>query len=97
MNDINETPRTDRVAIELNDEDRRRLGVDWESAVDGEFTNSLERENGDMLAALKEIAKGEGAFSRDQLTFASNVIENTKRIAEEAIKKAQHDQFNTIR
>ncbi len=35
--------------------------------------------------ALREIAKGEGTFSRDQLTFANSVIENAKRIATEAL------------
>ena len=38
--------------------------------------------------ALEEISKGEGAFSRDPLTHASNTIESMKRIAQEALKKA---------
>ena len=41
--------------------------------------------------ALEEISKGEGAFSRDPLTHASNTIENNKRIAQEALKKAGAD------
>jgi hypothetical protein len=36
--------------------------------------------------ALEEIAKGEGAFSRDHLTHAQNTIENMKRIAVEALE-----------
>jgi len=40
-----------------------------------------------LLAALSEIEKGEGAFSRDPLTHASNTIENMKRIAREAREK----------
>ncbi len=43
----------------------------------------------DLLEALKEIEKGEGAFSRDQLTHAMNTIDNMKRIAAAAIEEAQ--------
>ena len=43
----------------------------------------------DLLAALQEIAKGEGAFSLDPLTFANNTIENMKEIANTAIAKAE--------
>jgi len=43
----------------------------------------------DLLEALKEIAKGEGAFSRDQLTHATNTIEAMKEIARAAIAKAE--------
>ena len=43
----------------------------------------------DLLAALREITKGEGAFSRDPLTFANNTIENMKEIANTAIAKAK--------
>ena len=35
--------------------------------------------------ALREIAEGKGAFSRDPLTHAGNVIENLVAIAEEAL------------
>lgn len=38
-----------------------------------------------LREALSEIAKGEGDFSRDQLTFAGNVIDNAKRLANEAL------------
>lgn len=41
-----------------------------------------------LLAALEQIAKGEGAFSRDPLEHASNVIEEAKAIASAAIRKA---------
>ena len=34
-----------------------------------------------LEAALREIAKGEGAFSRDQLTHATNCVESMKDIA----------------
>ncbi len=39
----------------------------------------------DLLGALKEIAKGEGAFSRDPLRHAENCIEHAKAIAKAAI------------
>jgi|GEM_PF-7034796 len=40
----------------------------------------------ELEAALREIAKGEGAFSRDQLTHAENCIDNMKSIAQEALQ-----------
>ena len=43
----------------------------------------------DLLAALEEIAKGEGAFSRDPLTHAENTIEAMQSIARAAITKAK--------
>lgn len=42
----------------------------------------------ELLEALIEIEKGEGAFSRDRILHAANVIENAKRIARGAIAKA---------
>jgi hypothetical protein len=45
-----------------------------------------EREkNARLTAALREIAKGEGAFSRDPLTHAGNCIEYMKRLAVRAL------------
>ena len=41
-----------------------------------------------MLEALEKIALGEGRFSRDQLTHASNTIEDMKALANAAIAKA---------
>ena len=46
-------------------------------------------DNARLLEALKEIAKGEGAFSLDQLKFAYNTIENMKEIAQTAIESAE--------
>ena len=40
-----------------------------------------------LLGALKEIAKGEGAFSLDPLKHAGNTVENMKEIAQNAIVK----------
>ena len=48
----------------------------------------LEATNAELLEALMEIAKGEGAFSLDQFTFANNTIENMKDIANTAIANA---------
>lgn len=41
-----------------------------------------------LWKALHEISKGEGPFSRDPLTHASNTIESMKQIAKDAIKDA---------
>jgi repressor LexA len=43
----------------------------------------------EMLAALKEIAKGHGAFSIDPLEHASNTIDEMKGLARAAIAKAE--------
>lgn len=43
----------------------------------------------DLLAALKEIAKGEGRFSRDPLEHAANTIEDMKALALAAIERAE--------
>jgi len=51
----------------------------------------LEQQNAELLAALTEIAKCEGAYSRDELTHARNTIENMAMIAENAIAKAEGD------
>jgi len=39
--------------------------------------------------ALTEILKGEGAYSKDQHTFAVNVIENTQKIAKQALQQTE--------
>jgi len=39
-----------------------------------------------MEKALREIAKGEGRFSRDPLTHASNTVEDMKAIAAAALR-----------
>lgn len=43
----------------------------------------------DLLAALREIAKGQGRFSLDHHEHACNTIEDMKAIAVEAIAKAE--------
>lgn len=41
-----------------------------------------------LLAVLKEIERGEGAYSRDPLTHAENCIESMKAIARAVLAKA---------
>lgn len=42
-----------------------------------------------LVAALREIAKGEGAFSRDPLTHAANCLDSMKEIARAALARAE--------
>ena len=42
-----------------------------------------------LLKALVEISKGEGAFSRDRLTHAENVIRRSQELAHVAIRRYQ--------
>ena len=46
-------------------------------------------QNAAMLEALREIEKGEGAYSLDPLKHASNTVNNMKRIATKAIKASR--------
>ena len=41
-----------------------------------------------LVAALRDIARGEGPYSLDPLTHASNTIEAMKEIANNALKTA---------
>jgi hypothetical protein len=43
----------------------------------------------DLLEALREIANGEGRYSRDPLEHASNTIEDMRALALKAIAKAE--------
>lgn len=54
-----------------------------------ERCNEIEKERDALLEALKEISKGQGAFSMDHLTHAVNTIEDMKGIAKVAIAKAE--------
>ena len=62
-----------------------------ESTLEGmdEEANKLLAENKRLRAALEEIAKGEGAFSRDRLEHATNVIENAIDLAKQALKETE--------
>ena len=46
----------------------------------------------DLLAALKEIAKGEGAYNRDPLIHCGKVVDSMKAIALAAIVRATSPQ-----
>jgi hypothetical protein len=50
----------------------------------------------DMLAALREIAEGRGAYKMDRLAFAESVIENMKGVALAAIAKAEDPELRTF-
>lgn len=65
--------------------------VDWTRTANEALDRvaQLEVANAELLEALKEIAKGEGAYSRDPLTHAGNVITNMKVIANQAIRNAE--------
>lgn len=41
-----------------------------------------------LLATMREIAKGKGAYSRDPLTHAGNTIESMKTMATDAVAEA---------
>jgi len=45
-----------------------------------------------LVEALREIALGRGAFSRDPLTHAENVIANSVRLAEAALADLEPDE-----
>ena len=38
-----------------------------------------------LEAALRKIARGEGRYSRDTLTFATNTIEDMVKVAQDAL------------
>lgn len=50
-----------------------------------EREQALQRQVEGLRAALEQIAKGEGTFSRDLLTHAENVIEEAKATARAAL------------
>lgn len=56
--------------------------------VDGllDIIAKLKADNDRLREALQEVAKGEGPFSRDQLTHAQNTIEAMKEIALNALQ-----------
>lgn len=64
-------------------------------ALENEYTESLDVQTKllerlvALVSALKEIAKGEGRFSRDQLTHADNCIDDMKAIAIKAVEDIQ--------
>lgn len=79
---------TDRIAAlerELAAETLKRQQADHErDCILEELAASEARERG-LREALTKIAKGEGVFNRDQLTFANNVIDEAKETARAAL------------
>jgi hypothetical protein len=73
---MSDTPRTDAEVFWAQEVDSPR--TDAVDCVDADFARQMER-------ALREIAKGEGAFSRDPLEHAKNTIANMQAIARAAI------------
>ena len=68
-------------------------GLDFSHVDDwADEAEQLETTNADLLEALNEIAKGEGAYSRDPLTHAGNTITSMKNIATSAIRKYEETQ-----
>ena len=54
----------------------------------GKTPRQLADENKELLEALQEIKKGEGAYNMDKYEHANNTIENMKSLATQAINKA---------
>ena len=56
-------------------------------------SHRLQAEVARLRAALAEVAKGEGPFSRDRFTHAANCVENMKSIAEKALRDSADQNF----
>jgi len=80
MNDL--LPSDNRTDAELIDQARKWTGDYGEGPWFRAMADRIEM----MRAALESIREGRGAYSRDQYTFACNVIEESKRIATEALE-----------
>ena len=63
-------------------DDQGMMFIAWSSWDEAKRTSKTD----ELLTALKEIAKGEGAYSRDQLEHCVNAVENMKNLAKQAIK-----------
>jgi hypothetical protein len=50
---------------------------------------TLIKQRDDLKEALETIKKGEGAFSRDKLTHAENVIKSIQEIAKAALAQCK--------
>ena len=56
-----------------------------------DYLIDLQVEIRDYRKALKEITEGKGRFSQDQLTHASNTIEDMKHLAQSALNQYEAD------
>lgn len=59
------------------------------AAADPYTITALARQRDELLEALKEIAKGEGEYSRDRLTHAANTIDSMQTAARAAIARCE--------
>lgn len=82
MSEINEIDRAWFIAQDEWDRQRLQPGTYTAFATGFEAAQATAEK---YRAALEEIQKCEGAFSRDPLTHATNVIESAERIAREAL------------
>lgn len=72
---------TELVAV---NEKLQRAVASWNTRMD-----ELLAQRDELLEALREIAKGEGAFSLDHKQHAINTIENMKSLAESALRRVK--------
>ena len=59
------------------------------AAADARLSREAANAHDDLVKALRDIVKAEGAFSRDQLTHAGSVIDAMKTTAIAALAKAE--------
>ena len=76
----------DGVDASTRDATARLIAAAPETAAERDTLKAI---NAELLAALGRIAEGKGAYNRDPLEHASNVIDEGKATALEAIAKAQ--------
>jgi hypothetical protein len=67
----------------------------WNNRAEREANAHLIAAAPELYAALEEISQGAGAFNRDPLKHAENVIEEAKATALAALAKARGEQFKT--
>jgi hypothetical protein len=79
-------PGTNRSSIIASDGTQVISGMNNAKAA---FIAARVNSHAELVKALEEIAKGQGAFSRDPLTHASNTIDDMKTLAREALAKSE--------
>lgn len=78
-----------RILIDIRRDHEPDSGVmyHWDGAsFPNDVAKALVAERKALVTALEEIAKGQGAFSRDPLTHASNTIDDMKALARRPAK-----------
>lgn len=76
--------RLSRLEVSDHENFLAKVHIEWADEVD-----TLKAQNAEKLAAMEEIAKGEGPFSRDPFKHAENVIDSMKAVAVAAITNAK--------